>query len=99
MASTIKYPIQRIVNWYFGNFCTRKCFNKENRLMDCSKKLQLFSNQNKGLIITHKEFKDLLDDNHIKICKLNHNFKKRTVNWKQFEKWRRDPLFDSDKFD
>jgi len=35
MTSTTKYPIQRFVNWYFGNFCTRKCFNKEGRISEC----------------------------------------------------------------
>ena len=98
MTSVIKYPIQRVVNWYYGNFCTRKCFNKEERLMDCHKKFQLLVNQNKGLMITHKEFKDLLDSDDIKICKLKYNFRKRTVGWKQFEKWLKDPIFDPNKF-
>ena len=62
MTSIIKYPISRVVNWYFGNFCTRKCFNKEKRLNDCYNKLQLFVNKNSGLMITHKEFKDLFDN-------------------------------------
>ena len=99
MVSTIKYPIQRVVNWYHGNFCARKCFNKEERLFDCHKKLQLFVDKNKDLMITHKEFKDLFDNDHIKICKLKPNFRKRTVGWKQMEGWQSNPEFDADEFD
>lgn len=97
MTSIVKYKISRVVNWYFGNFCTRKCFNKENRLNDCHNKLQLFVNKNKDLMITHKEFKDLFDNDDIKICKLNSNFRKRTVGWKQFENWSKNLDFDGDK--
>jgi hypothetical protein len=99
MASVIKYPIRRVINWYYGNFCTRKCFNKEERLMDCYEKFELFKYKNKDLMITHKEFKDLIDSGDIKICRLNPNFRKRTVGWKQFEGWTKDPAFDPDKFD
>jgi hypothetical protein len=50
-------------------------------------------------MMTHKEFKDLLDNDDIKICKLKYNFRKRTIGWKQFERWLEDPLFDTDTFD
>ena len=55
--------------------------------------------KNKGLMITHKEFKELIDADDIKICVLPLNFRKRTVGWKQMESWQRDPEFDPDKFD
>lgn len=99
MASSIRYPIKRVINWYWGNFCTRKCFNKEDRMDECYGKFQLFVDNNKDLIITHKEFKDLLDEDHIMICRLKPNFRKRTVGWGQLEAWSEDPEFDADKFD
>lgn len=99
MASTIRYPLQRVINWYHGNFCTRKCFNKEERIFECYKKFQQLIDKNKDLMITHKEFKDMLDYDDIRICKLGFNFRKRTVGWKQFEGWLKDPQFDPDKFD
>jgi len=99
MASTKKYPIQRIINWYHGNFCTRKCFNKEKRMFECHKKFQQLVDVNKTLMITHKEFKDMLDNDEIKICKLGTNFRKRTVGWNQFETWQNNPDFNPDKFD
>lgn len=98
MTSIIKYPIQRVVNWYYGNFCTRKCFNKEERLLDCYDKFKFFVDCNKGLMITHKEFKDLIDSDNLKVCMLKPNFRKRTVGWDQFEMWLRDSEFDCDKF-
>ena len=55
--------------------------------------------KNKDLMITHKEFKDMLDNDNIKICKLKYNFRKITVGWKQFEGWTKDLNFDPDKFD
>ena len=99
MTSTIRYPIGRVINWYVGNFCTRKCFNKKDRIFNCHEKFELFRKENKDLMITHKEFKDLIDDGHLKICSLNIGFRRRMVGWKQFEKWLKDKDFDPDKFD
>ena len=50
-------------------------------------------------MITHKEFKELIDTDNLKICVLPLGFRKRTVGWKQFESWQRDRDFDPDKFD
>lgn len=36
---------------------------------------------------THKEFKDMLDNDDIKICKLSKSFRKKSVSWRQFEQW------------
>ena len=99
MASTKQYHVQRVVNWYYGNFCTRKCFNKEERLKDCQEKLQQFADADKGMMITHKLFKDLIDSGDLKICRLGINFRRRTVGWGQFERWQEDESFDPDKFD
>ena|SRR3989344_4742113 len=99
MTSTMTYPVQRVVNWYCGNFCARKCFSKESRLSDCYEKFKRIVDSNKDLTITHKEFKDLVDESHIKICKLKPNFRKKTIGWNQFEAWSKDPEFDPDKID
>ncbi len=98
MTSTTKYPLGRVINWYYGNFCTRKCFNKEDRILDCFNKFELFKSKNKELLITHKEFKDLIDTDNLKICVLPLSFRKRTVGWKQIEFWQNDPNFDPDNF-
>jgi len=97
MVSSIRYPIRRVVNWYYGNLCTRKCFNKGDRIRICYTKFEKIINSNPDLMITHKEFKDMIDNGDIKICMLNPEFRKRTVGWKQFEWWLRDKSFDPDK--
>jgi hypothetical protein len=99
MVSIKRYPVRRVVNWYYGNFCTRKCFNKEERLRDCWEKLQRFANAGKGLMITHKCFKELIDNDCLLVCKLGSNFRRRTVGWGQFEKWLKEESFDPDKLD
>ena len=98
MVSKIKYPIRRVINWYYGNFCTRKCFSKEKRIQECRVKFDFIVETNPDLMMTHKEFKDLIDTDNIKICRLNPLFKRRTVGWKQFESWLNQPGFDPDKF-
>ena len=90
-------PIRSIVNWYYCNFCTRKCFNKKERLFECWTKLQDFASKNNDLRIRYKEFKDIFDSGHIKICKLGYEFRRKTVGWKQFEGWLRESNFDADK--
>lgn len=68
-------------------------------MFDCHNKFQMIVDKNKDLLITRKEFKDLLDNDDIKICKLKRNFRRRTVGWNQFEQWSNDPLFNPDNFD
>jgi hypothetical protein len=99
MVSLTKFPVNRVVNWYFGNFCTRKCFNKEERLNECWNKFETFKKENIGLMITHKEFKDYIDNDLLIICKLKPHFRKRTVGWNQFESWLKLTNFDADNFD
>jgi len=99
MVSLTKYSIQKVVNWYYGNFCTRKCFDKEERMLDCYKKMCSIVESTNNMLITHKEFKDMIDNDLIKICKLKPSFRRRTIGWKQFERWHRDPDYDSDKME
>ena len=97
MAEKKPYPVQHVVNWYFGNFCTRKCFDKDERLKNCWDKLQEFAKKNNGMMIRHKEFKDLFDNDDMRICLLCREFGRKTVGWKQFERWKDDSEFDPDR--
>ena len=97
MVEKKAYPVSHVVNWYYGNFCARKCFDKEERLFECWTKLRAFADNNKDLKIRHKEFKDLFDEDHIKICKLSPGFRRKSISWKQFEYFSRDSDFDPDK--
>ena len=98
MTATEKkeYPILHLVNWYFGNYCMRKCFDKEERLQDHHEKLTEFAKKNPALKMTHRDFLDLFN-NDMKICTLDNSFKMKTVGWKLFTLLQRTPNYDSDK--
>ncbi len=89
------YPLRQIVNWYWGNYCTRKCFDKEERLRDHSQKLQLFVEKNPNLLMTHRQFLDLFHE-QMSICTLDESFKRRSIGWKLFERLQATPNYDSD---
>lgn len=99
MVSLIKYPIQRVINWYHGNFCTRKCFNKEDRIIECHLKFKGFIKDHKDLRITHKDFKDMIDKDKIQICILKKEFRQKTISWSQFEKLLEEESFNADNLD
>lgn len=94
--STKKYSVRHLVNWYYGNYCTRKCFDKEERLLRHGQWLQDFAKKHQNLMMTHKEFLDLFH-NQMPLCALEEGFKKRPVFWKLFEKLLRIEEYDSDK--
>ena len=89
------YPLRQIVNWYFGNHCARKCFDKDERLQEHHQKLMLFVEKNPNLVITHRQFLDLFN-NHMTLCSLDENFKRRSIGWKLFERLQATPNYDSD---
>ena len=94
--STKKYPIKHLVNWYYGNYCTRKCFDKEERLFQHSEWLREFAEKHKQLTMTHKEFLILFHD-HMSLCTLKDSFKRRSIGWKLFERLKATQNYDSDK--
>ena len=96
VASLKKYPIKHLINWYYGNYCVRKCFDKEERLSRHGEWLREFAEKHKHLIMTHKEFLTLFHD-HMTLCTLEDSFKRRSIGWKLFERLRDTPNYDSDK--
>ncbi|HLD04290.1 MAG TPA: hypothetical protein VJG90_01085 [Candidatus Nanoarchaeia archaeon] len=91
-----QYPIRQIVNWYFANYCMRKCFDKDHRLRDHHRKLLEFVEKNKSLEMTHSDFLRLFND-HMLICTLDDSFKRRSMGWKLFTTLQDTPNYDSDK--
>ena len=91
-----KYPIRHIVNWYYGNYCARKCFDNDDLLSDHWQKLQLIVEKNELLQITHRDFLDLFND-HFKICTLEDSFKRKMVSWKLMTQLQRTPEYDSEQ--
>ncbi len=90
------YPIQHILNWYFGNYCTRKCFDNDTLLRDHYGKLMLFAEKNPNLKMTHKEFLSLFNK-EMTICTLSPSFKKKLVSWKLFRIFQDTANYESDK--
>lgn len=90
------YPIKYIVHWYYGNYCTRKCFDKEERLKMHYDKLEEFADRNPCLKITHREFLMLFNDTML-ICTLQDSFKRKAIGWILFDILMRTPNYDSNK--
>ena len=95
MMEKKEYPIKHLVNLYFGNHCTRKCFDKEERLYDHHMKLLDFAEKNPNLKMTHADFLDLFND-EVKICTLEDSFKRKMISWKLFERLQDTPNYNSD---
>ena len=91
-----EYPILHLVNWYYGNYCARKCFDKMDRLSDHHNKMLDFARKNPTLKMTHKDFLQLFN-NHINLCTLHDSFKRRAIFWKMFTDLQNTENYDSDK--
>ena len=75
-------PIQRLVNWYYGNYCTRKCYNDEKRQEEHVPKLYELAQKLKNVKMTHKDFLILLRSDRT-VCDLSdEEWKNRTFSWK-----------------
>ncbi len=90
-----EYPIKRLINWYFGNYCARKCFDKDERLFEHHQKLTEFAEKNSELKMTYSDFLKLFN-NEMTICTLEDSFKRRMVGWRLFEILNKTPNYDSD---
>ncbi|MBI4450488.1 hypothetical protein HY642_00810 [Candidatus Woesearchaeota archaeon] len=90
------YPIKQLVHWYFGNHCSRKCFDDDTRLQDHAEKLETFANKNPGLKMTHKDFLILFDE-QMTVCTLDPTFKQKSISWNLFTALQRIPNYDSSK--
>jgi len=90
------YPIKGIINWYIGNYCERKCFDKPDRILEHREKLLTFAEKNPNLTMRHKEFLDLFN-NHMTICTLEDGFKRRSIGWNLFENLQNISDYDSNK--
>lgn len=96
MAEKGRYPIRRLVNWYFANHCTRKCFDDNSKLHDHYNKLMDFAEKSSDVTMTHKSFLNIFND-HTNICTLHDSFKRRSIGWKLFMLLQHTPEYDSNK--
>ncbi len=74
-------PIKQLVNWFYGNYCTRKCYNDEIRQDKHVPKLYELAGKMRGTMMTHRQFLDLLRSDKT-ICDLSdEEWKSRRFSW------------------
>ena len=84
-----KAPIQSAVNTYMGNYCHRKCFMHDEIVFGCRDKFAVLIKEMEDVPISFREFREMMDNDDIKICRLQPEKKKMYVSWRCFERMRR----------
>ncbi|RLG15349.1 MAG: hypothetical protein DRN71_01595 [Candidatus Nanohalarchaeota archaeon] len=84
-----KAPIESAVNTYMGNYCHRKCFRHENIIFGCRDKFAILIKKIGDVPITFREFREMMNNDDIKICRLLPEKKRMYVSWKCFERMSR----------
>lgn len=87
IGAKIKKPvkIQTAVNWFFGNYCTRKCYDENEKAYQHWLKLQELAKKMEGAEMTHKEFLIMIRNDKT-ICDLSdEEWRKRKWSWKRTE--------------
>ena len=80
----IKKPakIQSLVNWFYGNYCVRKCYDEIEKQRGHWDKLQELAKKLEGVEMTHSEFLNMIRNDGT-ICDLSEEeWKKRKFSWK-----------------
>ncbi len=76
-------PIQQIINWYYGNYCVRKCYNDERRQDEHYPKLQELALKLKGITMTHGQFLTMMRSDKT-ICNLSdEEWANRKFSWRR----------------
>lgn len=78
-------PIRTAINTYMGNYCFRKCFGHNDILWKCKEKFDKIEKIFGDIQITFREFREMIDNDDIKICKLPLEKRRMYVSWKHFE--------------
>ncbi len=77
-----KVPLKQLVNWYYSNYCTRKCYNDEKRQEEHLPKLQELAKRLENVKMTHQHFLILLRSDKT-ICNLSdEEWKSIHFSWK-----------------
>lgn len=86
---SMRAPIESAVNTYMGNYCYRKCFMHEDIIFGCRDKFGVLIKEMGNVPITFREFREMMNNEDIKICGLPPEKRKMYVSWKCFEYMRR----------
>jgi len=75
--------IQHLVNWFFSNYCTRKCYEENEKAYQHWLKLQELAKRLEGVEMTHSEFLSMIRNDKT-ICDLSdEEWRKRKWSWKR----------------
>src|SRR3989338_3684641 len=80
----VKKPakIQQLVNWFYGNYCARKCYDEIGRQREHWLKLQELAKKMESAEMTHKEFLNMIRNDNT-ICDLSEEeWGERKWSWK-----------------
>ncbi|MBI5390467.1 hypothetical protein HZB02_03190 [Candidatus Woesearchaeota archaeon] len=76
------YKIQHLVNWFHGNYCTRKCSDEIEKQHEHWEKLQELARRLDGVEMTHAAFLSMMRSDKT-ICDLSDDeWKQRKWSWK-----------------
>jgi retron-type reverse transcriptase len=78
-----KLIIKKLVQWYQRTNCERKCFMRPEQIAICNKKFEQLTAANPSLTMKKREFLDLFN-NHLTICVLPEQQKRRPMTWREF---------------
>ena len=82
MKKTPAVKVEHLVNWYYGNYCTRKCYNDEKRQEEHMPKLQELATKMNSSMMTPAQFLELLRSDKT-ICDLSdEEWNNRRFSWK-----------------
>jgi len=79
-------PIRGVINTYIGNYCMRKCFRHLELIRECEAKFRKLENVMCNTDMHLGEFKKLIDDDDIAICKLPPEKRRLYISWGEFER-------------
>lgn len=78
-------PVKQLVNWFYGNYCTRKCYSDEKRQKEHVPKLYELAKKLEGTLMTHQQFLEMLRTDKT-ICDLSdEEWKGRKFSWKNHD--------------
>ena len=84
LKDSLKKPakVQHLANWFYGNYCTRKCYDEIEKQRGHWDKLQELAKRLEGAEMTHSEFLAMIRSDKT-ICNLSdEEWKKRKGSWK-----------------
>ncbi|EKD71758.1 MAG: hypothetical protein ACD_46C00105G0003 [uncultured bacterium] len=67
-----KYKASHIINWFYGNICTRKCYYNTEKQRECHDKMVNMILGKESLLVSHKIFIKAVRQKY-KICDLSEN--------------------------